>query len=614
MMHGKTKALNDDNARRTAICVHDRSILVEAGAGSGKTAVMAGRIALMLAEGVAPRSIAAVTFTELAASELVSRVRDFVAELSAARISAELKIALPNGLSPSQRANLAASSAAIDEITCSTIHGFCQRLIKPYPVEADLDPGARVMDRNQADLVFDEIVDGWLRERLGGTQAGVLAELVLHKPAEAVALVRKIAGSLRRRRTLRAPNVAALHGPFQAFQQATATFGAFAHGTPAMEPETARIVDHLKELAATLSAGPGPATPAGLVRLLTTRLHSDIRTKTGEFRVYRYKGKWVAAARAQGLSKAEGEQLNDDATDRYEACSETWTALLRAAASHVLVSLVDEAREILARYRDYKRTAALLDFDDLIFAARDLLRDHDDVRRALGARFAHVLVDEFQDTDPLQTEIFWRLCGDPADGHLNADWTQFRIRPGALFLVGDPKQAIYRFRGADVGAYVQARDAFRAQDPQSLLSISTNFRSCAPILAYVNERFEDVLSSDGQPGFTALDAFHGDRAASKRAWRRSTSPWQTQAAQPTPRSNAMRKPKPSRICARASSATGPSSIAARAKHVRAGRATSPCSRRRAATFGATKRHWSAAASRSRHRPARASFAVRRFTT
>ncbi|WP_292593217.1 3'-5' exonuclease, partial [Mesorhizobium sp.] len=79
-----------------------------------------------------------------------------------------------------------------------------------------------------------------------------------------------------------------------------------------------------------------------------------------------------------------------------------------------------------------------------------------------------------------------------------------------LFLVGDPKQAIYRFRGADVGAYVQARDAFRAQDPDSLLSISTNFRSCAPILTFVNERFEAVLSAHGQPGFTALDPFHDD--------------------------------------------------------------------------------------------------------
>ena len=114
-------------------------------------------------------------------------------------------MALPNGLSEVQRDNLAAASAAIDEITCSTIHGFCQRLIKPYPAEADIDPGAGVMDRNQADLTFLEIVDGWLRERLSGGQGGILAEMVLHSPGETVTLIHKIAENLRRRRTLSAP-------------------------------------------------------------------------------------------------------------------------------------------------------------------------------------------------------------------------------------------------------------------------------------------------------------------------------------------------------------------------------------------------------------------------
>ncbi len=160
------KPLADDDARRAAIAVHNRSILVEAGAGSGKTAVMAGRIAMMLAEGIAPKAIAAVTFTELAASELLIRVREFVGELAEGRIPAELRVALTDGLSDHHRRNLAAANASIDEITCSTIHGFCQRLIKPYPVEADIDPGASVMDRNQADLAFVEIIATWLREVL----------------------------------------------------------------------------------------------------------------------------------------------------------------------------------------------------------------------------------------------------------------------------------------------------------------------------------------------------------------------------------------------------------------------------------------------------------------
>ncbi|MCG7400489.1 MULTISPECIES: UvrD-helicase domain-containing protein [Caballeronia] len=511
MTHGKTQSLRDDHARRIAMCVHDLSLLVEAGAGSGKTAVMAGRIALMLANGAAPGTIAAVTFTELAASELLSRVREFVTELSAGRIRPELRIALPDGLSSVQLAHLAASSASIDEITCSTIHGFCQRLIKPYPVEADLDPGASVMVRNQGDLVFGEIVDGWLRERLAGGQTSVLAEMVMEKPAETVTLLTKIAENLRRRRTLRASAAPALQALLQVFVREATDFADFARRAPASEPDSARIAGALEKLAASVAANVNPMAPAALVRILVSRPDESVCTKQGTFRNYSKKGKWNEAAKAQGLSRAEGDRLNEEATDRYNACRDAWTALVEAAATHALAALIDDAKQILARYRDYKRTAALLDFDDLIFAARDLLRDHDAVRRALGERYRHVLVDEFQDTDPLQTEIFWRLCGDPAVGTDSKDWTQFRIRPGALFLVGDPKQAIYRFRGADVGAYVQARDAFRAQNPQSVLSISTNFRSCTPILDYVNARFEAVLSGTGQPGFIALDPFHGDR-------------------------------------------------------------------------------------------------------
>ena len=488
-MSSVSKVLKDDGARRDAISLHDRSILVEAGAGSGKTAVMAGRIAVMLAEGVPPRAIAAVTFTELAASELLSRVREFVADLTAGKIAPELRVALPNGLSQIQRDNLAAASAAIDEITCSTIHGFCQRLIKPYPAEADIDPGAGVMDRNQADLTFLEIVEGWLRERLSGDQGGILAEMVLHSPGETVALVHKIAENLRRRRTLAAPPVSPLDNLLTAFRQATADFATFMRGAAAIEPETVTIVERLVDMAIALATGPDPTTPAGLVRLLATaRPHPDLCTKAGAFASYRKKGKWAAAAKQAGLSKADGDRLNDTAEVHYTACCDAWVSLLQAAASQVLAALIDVARPVLQRYRDHKRASAQLDFDDLILAARDLLRDHDDVRRALGQRFAHVLVDEFQDTDPLQTEIFWRLCGEPVDGE--DDWTRFRIRPGALFLVGDPKQAIYRFRGADVGAYVQAREAFRAQDPGSLLSISTNFRSCASILTFGQpERF-----------------------------------------------------------------------------------------------------------------------------
>ena len=506
--------LSDDAARRDAIAVHDHSFLVEAGAGSGKTAVMAGRIAMLLAGGVAPRSIAAVTFTEFAASELLIRVRAFVDALAAGDIPTELRVTLPDGLSEEQRDHLAAANAALDDMTCSTIHGFCQRLITPYPVEADIDPGAGVMDRDQAELAFAEIVDAWLREELAGEDGGLLPELVLHDPAATLGLIRTVLDHMRRHRAFAPYERQDLAQRAAAFRTAAEAFSDFLSGEEAEETETAAYAGHFRNLAEEVEAALPADTPAGLVRLLVTTPHPDLCTQSGSFLAYRKKGKWKAAARRAGLSQADADRLNDAAGAHYAVCCATWTALQGAVATHVLADLVPLVEPVMARFREHKRAAALLDFDDLIFAARDLLRGHDDVRRALATRFGCVLVDEFQDTDPHQTEIFWRLCGEPPAGGNPDDWTAFTLRPGALFLVGDPKQAIYRFRGADIAAYVRAREAFHAQAAEGVLSIATNFRSCPPIMAHVNERFEVPLSQEhGQPGFQPLDPFQPERAA-----------------------------------------------------------------------------------------------------
>jgi hypothetical protein len=148
------RTLKDVAQRSTAVLAHDRSLLVEAGAGSGKTSLIAGRIATMLANGISPRSVAAVTFTELAASELLYRVRQVVDELLSGTVPKDLRAILPNGLTASEVSHLLEANACIDEITCTTIHGFCQRLIKPYPVEANIDPGASITDRGEAEGIL----------------------------------------------------------------------------------------------------------------------------------------------------------------------------------------------------------------------------------------------------------------------------------------------------------------------------------------------------------------------------------------------------------------------------------------------------------------------------
>ena len=191
----------------------------------------------------------------------------------------------------------------------------------------------------------------------------------------------------------------------------------------------------------------------------------------------RRKGKWEAR-QLLGVSASHAvAQLSAAAQTYYDRCSDAYTAFVGAVAASAFAQFVAEFEPLAKLYADYKRQAALLDFDDLLYHARDLLAGNEHVRQALAQRYPRILVDEFQDTDPLQAEILWRLCGE---GDQGAPWTERKLRAGSLFVVGDPKQAIYRFRGADVDTYLEAKRAILAQDPDAVLEIVANFRSLKP--------------------------------------------------------------------------------------------------------------------------------------
>jgi ATP-dependent exoDNAse (exonuclease V) beta subunit len=160
--------LADHAARRRALTALDATLLVEAAAGTGKTALMAGRLTMLLARGAEPRSIAAITFTELAASALGARVHRYVDELLAGRVPEPLHPAFPDGLTDAQRQALSAAATKLDELIATTIHAFCQTIICSYAVEADIDPGARILDAAHADATFDAIFERWFRRRLNG--------------------------------------------------------------------------------------------------------------------------------------------------------------------------------------------------------------------------------------------------------------------------------------------------------------------------------------------------------------------------------------------------------------------------------------------------------------
>lgn len=500
------KSIPDLAARLTALTAVDRTLLVEAGAGSGKTSVMAGRVAVLFARGVAPKQIAAITFTEFAASELRLRIEKFTMALASGEVPRDLAQAFPNGVPEAEKANVYRAYQSFDQLTCSTIHGFAQALIKPYPAEAGIDPGANIVDPTEADLAFEERYDAWLKERLSGQAGdGLIAQIILASESAGLTLVEEVAQFLRKNRDASCARTAWSSRTMADFAEAAEQFEADLSSYAYGEENTVAKCRAMRVLADLLSghrlAESAPSN-AALIAALDFERDEICFTQAGGRRALQTKTKWQEVAAKAGLSKAEGTAAFDAILPRYTACHDALEALLGAIAGELLSRLCEETQSLLEDWRDYKRGAALLDFDDLLYTARDLLRDHREVRQALSQRFRHVMVDEFQDTDPLQTEILWLICGDDCVG---GDALARPLRPSSLFMVGDPKQAIYRFRGADVNAYIAARSAV---DAGSQIKITANFRSVEPILDFVNARFEAALSAAGQPGFSELSPIH----------------------------------------------------------------------------------------------------------
>jgi exodeoxyribonuclease-5 len=509
--------LSDTKHRRRALSDHSTTLLVEAGAGTGKTSLLAGRVALLLASGVHPRNVAAITFTELAASELLQRIQEYVRELVRGNVPEPLQIAMAEefvdgeseslslaasateGLTYKQMESLSSAAAALDELTCTTIHGFCQRLTTPYPIEANVDPGAVMMDEGEADLNHKTLLRQWLRNRLEGPQVDdPLAELLVIEGEQGLRLIEQLAEARRARRTARAPEAKLSQKHIDEFRKSVTSFRKWYAGAQSLglqEPTTEEYISGFEALAAQYASGYRADTS---FRQLWGHAHpqqiSAMKKNSYELRQYKCKGKWAAAAKCTGQSQAKADRHNDEACALYERVEESLQILVGLAAEAAQSQLISALDDFQASFWAFKRESALLDFDDLLYFSRDLLRTHPVVRAALAERYQRILVDEFQDTDPLQSEILFLLCGeDVAD----KPWPEQRLRPGQLFLVGDPKQSVYRFRRADIRSYKEAKSAIQRQWPENVLAITDNFRSRGPILDFVNQRFAVPLRSIG---------------------------------------------------------------------------------------------------------------------
>jgi CRISPR-associated exonuclease Cas4 len=486
--------LVDQDNRRRAMTDFTSVLLVEAAAGTGKTSLIAGRIAMMLANGHEPAEIAAITFTELAASQLARRIKDAVDALLGDNIPAFIQPVLPDSLTDAQRASLASAGTRLDDLTATTIHGFCQAILHTHGVQAGLDPGARVVDAPVADAQFLSELSAWFSRRLAADAAAddpivVLAQEI---PLGVVDLIRELA-ILRRKHPKAAPIPPLSNArPDITFVQAVDDFDRW-QSSVERDGLAHAIAQELRKLAAryadTFISTSGFAALWKLCDADRSRLFD--------------KGLQLISydEAAQRFGADHEETGGDDALARYQFVCEAWSELVGHIASCLVCALSSSLDQLLTGYRDRKRAAAVLDFDDLLLHVRDLVRNHDDVRQAIGRRYKFILIDEFQDTDRVQNEILFSIAAIP--GH-RGPWQEGKLRPGSLFLVGDPKQAIYRFRGADIEDYLHSCELIRAQDAGAILEVTANFRSQGAIIKHVNRCFEDVFARPSQPRYVPL--------------------------------------------------------------------------------------------------------------
>jgi ATP-dependent helicase/nuclease subunit A len=483
-----TSVADDAEARRAISDALDDTLVVEAAAGTGKTTELVHRILRVLATGRATMvQIVAVTFTEKAAGELKLRLREALEQERASATDASVRDRLEHAL------------ATLEEAHVNTIHGFCAELLRERPVEACVDPLFRVLTEPLADRLYSRAFRAWLQD-------------ALHDPPD---------GLRRALRRTSAPISRDRDGPIERLRGAGRMLAEWRDfPTPWNRPafdRAAAIDAHVAQMhaladltAAASSTRDNLYVDTDAVRRLSRQIR--LEQSFGQRDLDGWEARLVDLTRDRGFSrtrKGGGYKFGRDIsrTDVLAARDELFAALQqfrKEADADLAACLQQEMAGATERYQALKSAAGALDFADLLVKARDLIRTNEPVRRHLQQKFSRIFVDEFQDTDPVQAEILLLLA---ADG------------PGKLFIVGDPKQAIYRFRGTDVGTYWDVSRQLASRGGR-VLQLTTSYRSVPAIQRFVNAAFADEMVADEatlQSDYVPLAPFRGDDAAAQPA-------------------------------------------------------------------------------------------------
>ena len=483
--------LDDIEARKLISGSLQESFIVEAAAGTGKTTELVNRIVAVIRCGEAEdiRSIVAVTFTRKAAGELKLRLRQ---ELDRA-----LDQLRSSETAASEVENLERAIEHLEEARIGTIHSFCADILRERPVEARVDPAFEELSEVEAPRLYRQAFRRWSQQKLIAAPPGLRRSL----------------------NRLAARDYQDDRSPLDQLRDAGWKLIEWRDFPAAWTPhpfernrEIDRVTGLVLDLAATSARCRRPADnlyrdlrPARDLATWIERAESlgkrdyDIL----EGRLVKLSGDLRKAMRKGSGAFAEDVKREDVLAAR-EALVLALAEFRQKADADLAIVLREEMRELLEAYDEVKGKSGKLDFVDLLLKVRDLVTENAEVRHYLQQEFTHIFVDEFQDTDPLQAEILLLLA---ADDPQQTDWMAAMPVAGKLFLVGDPKQSVYRFRRADVIVYQHLRESLTRKGIR-LLRLSKSYRAVRPIQEFVNAAFQPEMTGDktaGQPEYVALE-------------------------------------------------------------------------------------------------------------
>lgn len=474
---------SDQQARKRILEELNTTFLVEAGAGSGKTTSLVGRLLALIESGTAKMEhIAAITFTNKAADEMKERFR----------IALEQKTADVEG---ETRERMEEALANLDQIFIGTIHAFCSSMLRERPIEAGLDPSFEEMDDEMNRAFHDQYWDEYLIQLQEGDSEALtsFAEVGID-----ISILKNVYDRVSLFTDLQIPCEPVHRPDFNLIRLSLLPMIEEANRfLPTVEPE--KGWDNLQAKLRTATRMLRLSDEQDDMLMLTLAKMFDFKLDVKQY-------KWTDKKQAKAIS----ERFHDWQITVLFPFLQSWREYLYPKVIQFVLPALEYCRE-------RRLQAGKLNFQDLLMYACRLLRDYPEVRAFFAGRYQRLMVDEFQDTDPVQAEMMFLLTGAGDDPN-ERNWRKLTPKPGSLFLVGDPKQSIYRFRRADISIYNEVKS--RIQACGDVLHLTSNFRSVDAIGDFVNGQFVGKLpvrETDVQAAYVRMETNIPNPEANKKA-------------------------------------------------------------------------------------------------